>query len=452
MIVLVFNNSTDEIIEDRVNEKLDDIALNVTRIIDRNKLVLESFASNPFVINGLLDREHYLTTTVNYLNNARFIDKKYMMNLLNFKGDVLIMVGELIPLSSIQKINKVLDGSKENLIDSVIISGKSYIRIYTPIKNHESIQGILMVAIPMDRYFFLRNAGTIYNNSDLLYVKDENGKLLVAIGDNSDEFIKNIKDNKDLELSRKIENTDLEIFYTTIPEDIIDLRNKIISGLFVSSIIVLIIVASINLILGNRYFIDPLLKLQKKAINLAKLDRYDTSNIDMFVAEIHSLDKILANVSSEIVNYESELVDNIKELKKAQNQIIEAEKLAALGNLVSGIAHEVNTPLGVSVTANSYIADNTKKINERLLNRELTKTDFEKYLNLVFDSSDMVSSNLERAAKLISDFKSISVTQTNYVVEEFNFNNFLYKITNVLRSIYKKRFQKLLLSVMKILK
>jgi C4-dicarboxylate-specific signal transduction histidine kinase len=172
----------------------------------------------------------------------------------------------------------------------------------------------------------------------------------------------------------------------------------------------------------------------------------------MFVAEIHSLDKILANVSSEIVNYESELVDNIKELKKAQNQIIEAEKLAALGNLVSGIAHEVNTPLGVSVTANSYIADNTKKINERLLNRELTKTDFEKYLNLVFDSSDMVSSNLERAAKLISDFKSISVTQTNYVVEEFNFNKYLYKITNVLRSIYKKRFQKLLLSVMKILK
>jgi predicted PurR-regulated permease PerM len=92
VISVAFNNSTNKIIENRVNEELDDIVLTATTTIDRNKLILESFASNSFVINGLLHRERYFTTTINYLGNASFLDEKYSMTLLNFKGDVVFII------------------------------------------------------------------------------------------------------------------------------------------------------------------------------------------------------------------------------------------------------------------------------------------------------------------------------------------------------------------------
>ena len=443
-VLFVYNNSMDAIIENRVYEKLETISNSNANYIKDRKLMLEDVASKHFVINGLIDESRYFTTTINYLEDVRFLNKKYSMTLLNFKGDVLTVVGDLLPISAIEDINKVLDGSIDSLIDSVIINEISYIRIYIPVKSYESIQGVLMVAIPIDRDTFLKNM-SLTSNDDLAYIKDKDGKIFITAGSNTDEFFKNNSSGKDFLYSKKIENTDLTLFYSMNIDYIIEIRNKLIKGFIIANILVLIVIISINLLLGNHFFVKPLSKLEKNAINLLDAHEYGKLEINTVISEIHFLDITFFKVSKKMMDNQKKLVSNIEYLKNAQNEIIESEKLAGLGHLVAGIAHEVNTPLGVSVTANSYIVDNTKKINEKLEKGTLTKLDFKKYLEQASDSSNMISDNLERAAKLINDFKSISATQTNNVVEKFNFNSYLNKIISVTRPIYKNKVSEIII-------
>ena len=443
-VLFVYNNSVDTIIENRVYEKLDSISTSSTSYIKNHELMLKDIAANHFVINGLIDESRYFTTTINYLENVRFLSKEYSMTLLNFKGDVLTMVGDMLPISSVEEIERVLDGSVDGLIDSVIINEISYIRIYTPVKSNESIQGVLMVAIPINKDIFLKS-DNLTSNGDLAYIKDKDGNIFITSGKNTDEFLKNNSNGKDFIDSKKIDNTDLTLFYSMNIDDIIGIRNKLIEAFIIASILVLIVIISINLLIGNYFFVKPLSKLEKNAINLLDDIEYGKLEINTVISEIYFLDTTLYKVSKKMIDNQEKLLENIEYLKNAQNEIIESEKLAGLGHLVAGIAHEVNTPLGVSVTANSYILDNTKRINEKLEKGTLTKLDFKKYLEQASDSSDMISDNLERAAKLINDFKSISATQTSNIVEKFNFNSYLNKISSVMRPIYKNKVSEIII-------
>jgi signal transduction histidine kinase len=99
-------------------------------------------------------------------------------------------------------------------------------------------------------------------------------------------------------------------------------------------------------------------------------------------------------------------------LKRTQEQLVEAEKMASLGGLVAGVSHEINTPLGISVTAVSSIQEHTEKIKELHESGDLKKSDFTDYLNLVDDAGRMLESNMQRAAELIRSFKQVAVDQS----------------------------------------
>lgn len=126
------------------------------------------------------------------------------------------------------------------------------------------------------------------------------------------------------------------------------------------------------------------------------------------------------------------------QLKNAQETLIEAEKMAALGGLVAGVAHEINTPVGVSVTAASHFDHSTEKIIGKYETGKMTKVDLEKYFTDTKLSSKIILSNLERAADLINSFKKIAVDQSSEEQREFYLNNYLHEIVLSLRPQLKK--------------
>ena len=133
-----------------------------------------------------------------------------------------------------------------------------------------------------------------------------------------------------------------------------------------------------------------------------------------------------------------QLLITIDELKKTQNQLINAEKHSSLSGLVAGVAHEINTPIGVSVTASSNL---NYKINE-FINRN-TKDNFtrEELLNLfnfITESSDIILRNMEKASNLIKSFKQIAVDQNNEVKRKFIVINYLEELKLSLKPILKK--------------
>jgi len=99
----------------------------------------------------------------------------------------------------------------------------------------------------------------------------------------------------------------------------------------------------------------------------------------------------------------------LQDLKFAQEKTVEAEKIGAMGGLVAGIAHEVNTPLGISITSCSHVNDLIRDLKEDFDNGELDEDRFEEFITSGKEVLAMALGNLKRASKLISSFKKIDV-------------------------------------------
>ncbi len=133
-----------------------------------------------------------------------------------------------------------------------------------------------------------------------------------------------------------------------------------------------------------------------------------------------------------------ELSQALENLKTTQSQLVEAEKMAALGGLVAGIAHEINTPVGVGVTAASLLEDKTTAIHKLYQSGQMKRSDLEKYLDMAEQSSQMLLKNLNRAAELIQSFKQVAVDQSSEERREFPVKHYLEEILLSLRPKLKR--------------
>lgn len=107
------------------------------------------------------------------------------------------------------------------------------------------------------------------------------------------------------------------------------------------------------------------------------------------------------------------LWESLVMIKRTQAQLVESEKLAALGGLVAGVAHEINTPVGIGMTAASFLQRRCGETARRMADGTLKKSELELYFEEAVESSDMILSNLNRAAELIRSFKQIAVDQAS---------------------------------------
>ncbi|RRJ84545.1 ATP-binding protein [Aestuariirhabdus litorea] len=110
----------------------------------------------------------------------------------------------------------------------------------------------------------------------------------------------------------------------------------------------------------------------------------------------------------------------LNELRITQSSLIQSEKLASLGSLVAGIAHEINTPVGIGVTVASSLGDRLKRIKEATESGALRKSDFEQFIREVDEATVLLNSSLSNAAHLIQDFKQVAADQTSSQRRRFN--------------------------------
>lgn len=130
-----------------------------------------------------------------------------------------------------------------------------------------------------------------------------------------------------------------------------------------------------------------------------------------------------------------ELVKTLDELKKAQKKLIEAERYASLGNLVSGVAHEINTPLGIGITYASLIEEKAVELLEFLKNEELTKKKLEDNIISILTAAKGTLLNEKKAAKLIRSFKKLAVNSSGYKVKKILLKDLIDSV--VLNTSYK---------------
>jgi two-component system, NtrC family, sensor kinase len=146
-----------------------------------------------------------------------------------------------------------------------------------------------------------------------------------------------------------------------------------------------------------------------------------------------------ANLEHTIAERTQSLQCTLDTLKDTQAQLIKAEKLAALGSLVAGIAHEVNTPLGIAITANSLMTDYLTSLNQKLDADALTLDEMQSFRQQLRDALELQENHLERARNLIENFKRTSADQHHSQRERVRFGPYYKQIISTLLPLTKKQ-------------
>lgn len=135
-------------------------------------------------------------------------------------------------------------------------------------------------------------------------------------------------------------------------------------------------------------------------------------------AEIDSNEKTLA-LKAANNSLEEKINVRTQELANATQHLMEQEKFASLGTLVAGIAHEINTPLGVAVSAASMLEDTNKNILQLLETKQLTANNLRSEITVLNKSTELIINNLRRAAGEINNFKKVAVDQSSFDISNF---------------------------------
>lgn len=217
------------------------------------------------------------------------------------------------------------------------------------------------------------------------------------------------------------------------------------------AVIVLLIIASIMM---ARALSSPLEQMAKTAqiVEQGKLDQHFTNSsifevnflakvfnqmLSTLRAQNNTLETKVKDRTEALQKNNIKLSNSIENLKLAQSKLVESEKMAALGGLVAGIAHEVNTPIGVGLGAATHLQTQVKQIHLNYNNGSLTESDFEELLNSSEHAMSMIVSNLTRSAELIRSFKRVAVDQSNEQVIKFNLPEYIDEVLTSLKPKYR---------------
>ncbi|PIP40162.1 MAG: hypothetical protein COX19_06235 [Desulfobacterales bacterium CG23_combo_of_CG06-09_8_20_14_all_51_8] len=133
-----------------------------------------------------------------------------------------------------------------------------------------------------------------------------------------------------------------------------------------------------------------------------------------------------------------ELEKSMETLKQAHDHLIQSEKMAVLGGLVAGVTHEINTPIGIGITAGSFLEEKLEALDKLYQSGSLSPREFEEILKDSREACATIQANLKRAVTLVGSFKEIAVDQASENLRRFNLRNYIDEVLMSLQPKFKR--------------
>ncbi len=146
----------------------------------------------------------------------------------------------------------------------------------------------------------------------------------------------------------------------------------------------------------------------------------------------------LEAVKSQLEKANKELTDAMVDLKMTQSRLIQSERMAALGEVTASLAHEINTPLGLGVSGASHLTDELNKFKKLYKAKEIPKSEFEDFLNVGIDISELIISNLRKSYHLVKSFKQVAVDQVSETKRLFKVKEYTEQVLMSMGNIISK--------------
>jgi len=180
-----------------------------------------------------------------------------------------------------------------------------------------------------------------------------------------------------------------------------------------------------------------------------QLDQQNFSLEQEVTRKTASLSQIITELAQQKEDLEinkNELKASLKQLEDTKDQLVESEKMASLGSLVAGIAHEINTPIGIGVTAVSYLSDAVNGLDQAVADKKLTNKHMSEFLYTAKSSSTLAVSNLQKASKLIQSFKEVAVDQASEASRTIRLPAYLEEVILSLQPILRPTRHKIIVN------
>jgi signal transduction histidine kinase len=221
----------------------------------------------------------------------------------------------------------------------------------------------------------------------------------------------------------------------------------------VAEVILLDIILVVALSLSLRVVFEPLKQLRDGLFDLAtrgsdEVEELPENRRDELGEVIRGFNQIQRRLKSTILRIREaedaarksaqETASALQDLRQTQESLLQAERLASLGSLVAGVAHEINTPVGIALTSASVLKSATDDIHTAVNSTGLKKSDIVRYLETANESARLIMNNCYRAAHLIHSFKQIAVDQTSEARRPFALKDYVEEIVSSLQPKLKK--------------
>lgn len=143
--------------------------------------------------------------------------------------------------------------------------------------------------------------------------------------------------------------------------------------------------------------------------------------------------------TSKLEESNQQLKQSLDDLTLAKDQLVQSEKMASLGHLVAGVAHEVNTPLGICVTSTTAQAEKVNELKGAVEEQKLTKVQLSETLELMGEYQHIIDRSLNKAVELIRGFKSVAVEHHTDPELEINLAQHVHDVVNTVKTLFKRK-------------
>ncbi|CAN1210255.1 histidine kinase [Tumidithrix helvetica PCC 7403] len=186
------------------------------------------------------------------------------------------------------------------------------------------------------------------------------------------------------------------------------------------------------------------IRILKKKLERSEADRVRLEETN------RNKESLLRRIISELEEYQGILEKKSFDLEQAfndltlmQDKLVEVETMAALGGLVAGVAHEINTPVGTSITLASTLMDVTQALLQAIALGQLRRSHLADYLETASESTRLILSNLMRAGELVQSFKQVAVDRSGLEKRLFNVKQYLEEVIVSLSPQFKQTLHRI---------
>lgn len=277
--------------------------------------------------------------------------------------------------------------------------------------------------------------------------------------DSINDFTKPQVSDEYIEYITPVLNNEQLLGYVYIRGSLDDLNELITKKIIIDIAIMALILIFISLIILRlqKKIASPIENLSLLLQNIAKNHNYcaraPLTNLTEITRLSNSLNVMLARTQKQIARHEEdkqeikllnsnleekvnqrtialreankELLTTLEKMHQYQTQIVENKKMASLGQMVAGVAHEVNTPIGLGITGSTLLRDKLAELKINFQNKSLTASQFEQFTNDGIENLDLIYSSLNRVADLISNFKKVAVIKDDEITSTVNIQQLL---------------------------